>query len=57
MCTWFYVEQGTIDEMLSSARCKEDELEGDPLGEAAATIEKALGEVIEDVAKRFIRLR
>ena len=43
--------------MLSSARCKEDELEGDPLGEAAATIEKALGEVIEDVAKRFIRLR
>ena len=41
--------------MLSTAVCREDELQGDPLGEAAATLEKVIGEVSQEVRRRAIR--
>ncbi|KAL5522048.1 hypothetical protein ACEPAF_1904 [Sanghuangporus sanghuang] len=55
LVTWFYTGQTAIEEMLAS--CHGRELEGDPLGEAVAVIEKGVEVIAEDIVKRAVSLR
>ncbi|KAH8109088.1 hypothetical protein DFH11DRAFT_1515975 [Phellopilus nigrolimitatus] len=56
LCTWFYSGQAIIETLLESCVIGDHSPEGDPLGEAAAVAEEVVGDVVDDLSRRLVRL-